>query len=112
MPDSKVPPSENLETPSADSLEKWHRVVKDPLFLQVMQAYRFDLVEALARNVQTGVDLDKEIHLTRGALRLVDALTSGGLDKYAQGVLGIDTEGSIGTPTPYMRFDSSQQENK
>ncbi len=107
MPDNKVEPSERLEEPLNNSLERWHRVVKDPLFLRVLQGYRFEVVLRLLE-----ADSDREIGEIRGQVKLLDNLTSGGLDKYASSVLGLSSEDTMPPVTPYMAFDTDQQEKQ
>ena len=107
MPDSRPEPYEKQVVPSKDSLAEWHKVVKDPLFLQVLQGYRFKQVERLLE-----ADSDKEIGAIKGVVRFIDNITSGGLDNDAKGVLGLDTTGPPPGTTEYMRFDTDQQEKK
>ncbi len=111
MPDSKVEPFERPEVPSNNSLEMWHRVVKDPLFLRVLQGYRFEVVQRLL-GVVSDSDAVAKISYIRGQKEMIDLLTSGALDKYASSVLGLPSESSVPPITPYMPFDTDQQEKQ
>ncbi len=57
-------------------------------------------------------DSDKDIGAIKGVVNFITNITSGGLDNYAEGVLGLDTPTAIPPNPPYMRFDTDQQEAK
>ena len=57
-------------------------------------------------------DSDRSIGEIKGVVSFIDNITSGGLDNYASGVLGLDTPNAIPPSTPYMPFDTDQQEAK
>ena len=101
-----LPQSPKPETPSQDSLKAWHRVVRDPLFLQVMGAYRFSLAERhLAVGCSENEFKEDEMLQIQAEHSFIGKLMVGGLDHIAREVLGVKDDDKVTPIADYMSSD-------
>ncbi len=100
MPDSKDSSSPKPERASQISYDRWQQVTKDPLFLQVLQAYRGLLVRRHLVADFSNEEGRLVMATIRGEMNLVDTFNSGAMDELAQQVCGlrVPTVDDLGQP--------------
>ena len=106
-----LPQSDRPEAPSQNNLEGWYRVVKDPLFQQVLTAYRASLAERHLAVACSNKD-NKEAQMTeiQAEHSFIAKILTGGLDEVAMDVLGIATPDSVPKIVDYMKRDEEMND--